>query len=702
MEYRYGDFTFTISAAELAAEMGWETKTKTGKLLVKHCPFCRQGQKAVWTFDLSTESGMYGCFKGNCRAARRGSFWNLLVECGRDPKQYWVKEKMETPSGYKNKNRGNKHMNKPNTNFSSGIKRTAPAANYVGSASAASDKDFKAPYTPALPLTAACREYVNNRLITDETIERFKLASKNENTVMFRFWQSVDAEDNPIRHLLSKHRPINPVKGEKAERDAGGKTILYGQWLVSPEATDLVITEGEFDAMVLAQAGVDNVVSVPSGSNDFTWVDHCWEFLEQFERIIIWYDRDDAGQKMLHKLALKLDRDKCWQIETDYKDSNDMLRGVYAEQIEKTGATTDAELETCLKAAHAAIRAAVAANEPYRTNQLINVGRYVEREGPREVTDDMMISRWSAIDAVTGGFRGGDTILIFGNQGHGKSTAVGNLICERLNRPEGKVLVYSGEMPHRSVSAWVDRMLAGPDHVISSHDDFSGTTNYDASPEAVAAMRRWYTDRFFIYQQLGALDFDDFFDNCEYAARRFGVNLIVVDSITTAIPAMDNDRFNSQAIFAYRCHEFALEYNVTIILMTHTTAEARRQEERIPSISDVRGSSEISDSLTHALCVWRVPEEIKERTGTEKNPNPFEGVDNVIKLVKNRERGTHVTVRMGHEETSKRLYAFGKHDEKRRKYGWQGTEAGAAVQTPVKEAASGAPVTTYNNDRIPF
>jgi hypothetical protein len=134
------------------------------------------------------------------------------------------------------------------------------------------------------------------------------------------------------------------------------------------------------------------------------------------------------------------------------------------------------------------------------------------------------------------------------------------------------------------------------------------------------------------------------------------------------------ERYTNQAIFAYRCHEFAQEYNVTIIMAAHTTAESRRIEDRPPTISAVRGSSEITDSLTHALCVWNVPQIIKEQEETERNPNPYKGVDTVVKLVKNRNRGGYVTVRMSFEHTSKRLYAFGQHDEKRRKYGWQGTE----------------------------
>ena len=52
----------------------------------------------------------------------------------------------------------------------------------------------------------------------------------------------------------------------------------------------LVITEGQIDSLSLTEAGVSNAVSVPTGANGFTWVPHCYEWLNRFEELVVFGD----------------------------------------------------------------------------------------------------------------------------------------------------------------------------------------------------------------------------------------------------------------------------------------------------------------------------------------------------------------------------------------------------------------------------
>ena len=63
---------------------------------------------------------------------------------------------------------------------------------------------------------------------------------------------------------------------------------------VIPEAGDSIhVTEGEFDAMILTQAGFPSVAIV--GANN--WKPHYRVLLDGFEQIHVWGDPDEAGAK---------------------------------------------------------------------------------------------------------------------------------------------------------------------------------------------------------------------------------------------------------------------------------------------------------------------------------------------------------------------------------------------------------------------
>ena len=106
-------------------------------------------------------------------------------------------------------------------------------------------------------------------------------------------------------------RPRKPEQGEGKEwSSTGGKPILFGMDKVS-FSKPLVITEGMIDAMSLYQAGVTNVVSVPCGCKDMTWVKLCWDWLEKFNQFILFGDADLPGQEMVQQLMKRFGEDRC-------------------------------------------------------------------------------------------------------------------------------------------------------------------------------------------------------------------------------------------------------------------------------------------------------------------------------------------------------------------------------------------------------
>ena len=56
----------------------------------------------------------------------------------------------------------------------------------------------------------------------------------------------------------------------------------------------LVITEGQLDSLSVAQAGVKNAVSVPTGAKGFTWLDPCWEWVTKFQEVTVFGDCENG------------------------------------------------------------------------------------------------------------------------------------------------------------------------------------------------------------------------------------------------------------------------------------------------------------------------------------------------------------------------------------------------------------------------
>src|SRR3990172_7051900 len=97
----------------------------------------------------------------------------------------------------------------------------------------------------------------------------------------------------------------------------------------------LIITEGECDALAVEEAGISNAVSVPSGAKDFTWIDNCWDWLNEFERIVLFGDADIPGEEMVKQICMKLGEERCFIVEQKYKDANELLYREGKEAVKK-------------------------------------------------------------------------------------------------------------------------------------------------------------------------------------------------------------------------------------------------------------------------------------------------------------------------------------------------------------------------------
>lgn len=216
---------------------------------------------------------------------------------------------------------------------------------------------------------------------------------------MFPFYR-----DNALIYV--KYRaPHKPKPGELKEWQAANtRPILFGMDMCS-FAQPLIITEGQVDALSLYEAGIRNVVSVPSGCNNLDWIDHCWDWLERFQSIILFGDNDEPGRKMVRDVVRRLDEARCMVVE-EYpdrpddkpcKDANEIL---YFHGADILRAVYD-------KASPVPVKGII---------QLADVAPYDPTVIPRIKTTI------PALDEIIGGLAEGAVTVFTGKPGFGKST----------------------------------------------------------------------------------------------------------------------------------------------------------------------------------------------------------------------------------------------------------------------------------------
>lgn len=75
---------------------------------------------------------------------------------------------------------------------------------------------------------------------------------------------------------------------------AGGSKGLFGLQTVKRSDKTIILTEGQLDAMSVYQKIGIPALSLPQGASSLP--DSVITYLDQFDKIILWMDNDDAGK----------------------------------------------------------------------------------------------------------------------------------------------------------------------------------------------------------------------------------------------------------------------------------------------------------------------------------------------------------------------------------------------------------------------
>ena len=141
-------------------------------------------------------------------------------------------------------------------------------------------------------------KYLAKRSISSETLDYMGVKEDSHGNIVF------ELRDINDKLLAVKYRPARAInKGEPKmwwQKDADMCPSLYN--INKIDITQpLVICEGFPDCLSIVEAGYRNVVSIPGGAEDLSWIEFNYDFLDSINEIILWFDNDKAGQGGLQK-----------------------------------------------------------------------------------------------------------------------------------------------------------------------------------------------------------------------------------------------------------------------------------------------------------------------------------------------------------------------------------------------------------------
>lgn len=426
-------------------------------------------------------------------------------------------------------------------------------------------KKFDKPNRPA-NLTkpdAATADFFTGRGISKETVEKFCVGTvqhEKEGAVMvFPYYHAGEV-------AFIKYRPVNNKKGMWTS--ANSVPCLFGMQLVPANSREIIIVEGELDAMAFAEAGF-YAVSVPRGGGEGAkqdgWIDTHWEELQLFDTIYLALDSDTEGKLASEYIAKRLGQHRCFIMDFGpFKDANNaLLAGYDFAQLFQEAKTHDPE-------------------------ELKHVTEYTEsvidffREGPN--TKGTPLPWYKTHERIR--LRHGEVSVWAGMNGHGKSQVIGHVVSHSIGHGQ-KWCIASMEFTPTTLLARMFRQISA---------------THQPSPEKCRGpIQNYLAGNLFLFDVRGTAKAKRVLEVFEYAAKRYGCTHFLIDSLAKC--GFGEDDYNSQKAFVDTLADFALKNTLHIHLVCHSRKGAN--EDTPPDKMDVKGSGAITDLVDNAFIVWR-------------------------------------------------------------------------------------------------
>lgn len=361
---------------------------------------------------------------------------------------------------------------------------------------------------------------------------------------------------------------------------------FFGQSLFPAGGKFLVIAGGQNDAMSMYQTLLDSsgyktaCISPTCGEpNSAKQLQHNYEYVSSFEKVILMMDDDAEGEKAALQMARLLKPGQAYIAnlsESGCKDPNDYIVKGKQKQL----------IDAFWKAAK---------YSPVDVLHLEEMWDDFENEDSNIKIP--FPDSWSTLnDMMGGGGERGEITVIGSLTSIGKSTIINNIVYHLIENTELKV----GAMYLEGTKREVVRDLLGLDSSINLR-------KVDRSTIDMKALK----DRFFNYlaakdqfcyvDHQGSISNKEIFDKLRYLVKGEGCDVIVLDPLQAAVNSSENGAIID---FMDTLLKFAKETNTYIIVVSHMRKPSGDDPHAV-SEYDLMGSSSINQIAFNTILLSR-------------------------------------------------------------------------------------------------
>jgi twinkle protein len=442
--------------------------------------------------------------------------------------------------------------------------------------------EYKKPNPPSgtgKSISDKALEWFKGRGISEATLKALKVTEGQEwmpqkngqaNTVQFNYYRNGELLNTKFR------------TGDKCFKLVSGAELLPYNIDGIKGMKEVIITEGEIDALSFHSCGRCNVISVPNGANaNLSYLDeYIEEYFDDKEMIYIAVDTDTKGVGLRDELIRRFGMERCKIVGygEECKDAN--------EHLIKFGRES---LMQCLENA-----------QEIKVDGVFQVSDF-------EQSLDALFEHGMQ-KGVTIGHENFDRLCSFetkrlcivsGIPGSGKSEFIDE-IAEQLNIRYGWRFAYFS--PENAPLAY---------HASKLIEKFTGkkfsrqTLGYGEYRQVKEHME----DNFFFIAPPDNFKVDNILEKAKYLVRKKGINAIVIDPYYRLESEQGNNRNETMYISELldKLTNFAQINDVLVVLMAHPTKLQKNKDGKLeaPTLYDISGSANFFNKADFGIVVHR-------------------------------------------------------------------------------------------------
>jgi len=350
---------------------------------------------------------------------------------------------------------------------------------------------------------------------------------------------------------------------------------LFGQHKWKPGGKMIVVTEGELDCMSVSMVQGNRwpTVSVPSGAQSAKkYIKKNLEYLESFEKVILMFDNDAAGNKASIECAQLFSPKKASISKLPLKDANEMLVSNRGQDI----------IHNIWNARPFTPEGIVAGADTWEL---------VIQDDSKESTPYI----WNGLNKKCKGIRKGEIVLLTAGSGTGKSQVCREIAYDLVSKQKTIGYIALEESVARSVRGLMSIDLNQKVHEEEVRRNLDKKT-LKKSWEKIQP----YT---YFHKHFGSTDSENLMSKIRYLVKGCDCDYIFLDHINMVVSGLEGDERKLIDYTMTKLRTLVEECNFGLVVVCHLKrieGKSGHEEGAVTSLSHLRGShalAQLSDMV---------------------------------------------------------------------------------------------------------